>query len=183
MDGLALDSLHSVERLLARPNPVARLEVKELGPAQAQLLLQYAAAEQARSYEETWEIVQIILGTFFFFFLLFGTTENKFSLLLALLMIVVVLGERLLLTPELASIGRSIDFTPDVPSGNHTQIQVLRAVYFALEALKWGLGALLGAFLILQHRAPRSGYGRRRTDVLSSAANSQTGRQPRPAGD
>jgi hypothetical protein len=152
---LAAGSIHSVDRLLARPNAVARLEVRELGPAQARLLLEYQAAEQVRSCQEIWEVAQIVLGALFFFFLLFGTTENKFPMALVLSMMLIVLLQRFLLTPELISIGRSVDFAPDVQSTERTRLEVLRMVSFGVEILKLGLGCMLAARLIRQRQRSR----------------------------
>jgi hypothetical protein len=151
-----VESLHSVDRLLARPDAVARIEVKELGPAHARLLLDYEAAEMTRSQLETWEIAQILLGGFFFLFLLFGTSERKLSLLLALLMILAVMIERFLITPELVSLGRANDFVAAIGAADRTRIVMLRSVYLMVEVFKWGCGAVLAAKLVL-HRRTRSG--------------------------
>lgn len=173
----AIESVHSVDRLLARSDPVARLEIKELGPARARLLLEYEAAEMTRSHVETWEMVQILLGGFFFFFLLFGTNANKFALLLALLMLVAVLCERLLLTPELVALGRSIDFAP--AAADRGRFSALRVVYLAIELFKWALGIVLAVWLVSHHR-DRSANAR--YDLYPAANPSRALSGPRPPG-
>jgi len=168
----AFASVHSVDRLLARPDAVSRLAVKELGGAHARPLLEYQAAEFTRSEFETWETAQILLGGFFFFYLLFATDEGKYALLLALLMIAAVLLERLLLTPEVVSLGRSTDFTPAVSSADRARLMALRVVYGVTEVFKWAAAVLLAVKLISHHR-DRSGSSRRDLFPASRTAHGQ----------
>ena len=152
MAWVAAESFSSVDRLLARPHPVATAQFKALGRADARLLLRYQVSEQNRWYFETWEAAQIVMGALFFFFVLFATRENKFALFLVLLMIAAVLVQRFLLTPGMISLGRMIDFVPpDAPSGERTQFWVLHSWYWGVELVKWVLGLALAARLI-SHR-------------------------------
>jgi hypothetical protein len=169
MAWVAAESLGSVDRLLARPHPVATAQFKALGRADARLLLRYQVSEQNRWYWETWEAVQIILGTFFFLFLLFATKEKKFPLLLVLSMIAGVLVQRFMLTPEMISLGRMIDFVPpDAPSGDRTQFWVLHSWYWGVELVKCVLGLTLAARLI-PHRSGRSGNVRQQFNMVDKA--------------
>jgi len=166
---VAAESFSSVDRLLARPHPVATAEFKALGRADARLLLRYQVAEQNRWYFETWEVAQIFLGGLFFLFLLFATRENKFALLLVLLMIAGVLVQRFLLTPVVISLGRMIDFVPpDAPSRERPQFWVLHSWYWGVELMKWALGLALAARLI-SHRSGRSGNARQQVDMVDKA--------------
>jgi hypothetical protein len=169
MAWVAAESFGSVDRLLARPHPVATAQFKALGRADARLLLRYQVSEQNRWYFETWEVTQLVMGALFFFFVLFATRENKFALLLILLMIACVLVQRFLLTPAMVSIGRLIDFAPpDTSSGEHNQFLVMHSWYWGVELVKWGLGLALGARLIL-HRRGRSGNARQEVDLVDKA--------------
>jgi hypothetical protein len=169
MAWVATENFHSVDRLLAQPSPLVSTQIKALGTGGARLLLRYQAAEQNRWYFESWEAVQIVLGTGFFFFLLFGSSEGKFSLLLALLMLLIVLVQRFLLTPELVGLGRTIDFIPaDVPSTERNKFWMVHGAYSGIEILKWGLGLVLGARIIWL-RAGRSGDTRQDLDLIDKA--------------
>jgi hypothetical protein len=160
MAWVAAESFGSVDRLLARPHPVATAQFKALGRPEARLLLRYQVAEQNRWNFETWEVVQIIAGALFFFFVLFATKENKFALSLILLMIACVVVERFMLTPAMVSLGRLIDYVPpDAPSGDRTQFWVMHSWYWGVELVKWLLGLALGARLT-SRRSGRSGDAR-----------------------
>jgi hypothetical protein len=169
MTWVAAESFSSVDRLLARPHPVATAEFKALGRAEARLLLRYQVAEQNRWYFETWEIAQIIMGALFFFFVLFATEENKFALFLILLMIAGVVIQRALLTPAIVSLGRLIDFVPpDTSSGEGTQFWVMHTWYWGVELGKWSLCLALAARLI-SHRQGRSGNARKEINLVDKA--------------
>ena len=157
MAWVAAASFSSVDRVLARPHPVATLQFKALGRADARLLLRYQVSEQNRRYFETWESTQIVMGTLFLFFVLFLTKEGKVSLLLILSMLAIVVVQYLLLTPAMISLGRMIDYLPpDTPSRESSQFWVLHSFYWGGELAKWVLGLVLGARLIA-HRHGRSG--------------------------
>ena len=168
---VATENFRSVDRLLDQANPVARLQFKSLGPANARMLMRYAAAEQNRYLFETWEIAQVILGILFFFFLLFGTREDKFSLLMALILLVIALGQRLVLTPEIVALGRTIDFIPpEVQSGARTKFLLLHRGYEAVELVKWAVEFGLATRLILARRRERSGSDiRQELDLINKA--------------
>jgi hypothetical protein len=181
MAWVAGGSFGSVDRLLARPHAVAMAQFKELGRADARLLLRYQVAEQNRWYFENWEVAQIVMGALFFFFVLFATRENKFALLLILLMISGVLVERFMLTPAMISIGRMIDFVPpDTPSGDRTQFWVLHSWYWGVELVKLMLGLTLAARLI-SHRSGRSGNARQEFNVVDKANHRHVDGLQKPA--
>jgi len=166
---VAAESFGSVDRLLARPPPVATAQFKALGRADARLLLRYQVAEQNRWYFQTWEEAQIVIGALFFFFLLFATGESPFALLLVLLMIAGVLAQRFLLTPGMISLGRMIDFaSPNALTGERTQFWVLHSWYWGVELVKWALGLALAVRLI-SRRGGRSGNARQHFDMVDKA--------------
>lgn len=172
MAWVATETFHSVDRLLDRPHPAASLEFRTLGPQASRLLLRYAASEQNRYLFENWEIAQIILGVLFFFFLLFGTHEDKFSLMMALLMLLIALGQRLLVTPELVAIGRTIDFIPpETRSGMRTKFMLLHRGYEAVEVFKWMIGLALAGRLIVSRRRSASAAEVRQQLAMIRKAN------------
>jgi hypothetical protein len=169
MAWVAAESHSSVDRLLARPHPVATAQFKALGRAEARLLLGYQVSEQNRWYFETWEVTQIIMGALFFFYVLFATKENKFALFLILLMVAGVVVQRFILTPAIVSLGRLIDFDPPgASSGDRTQFWVIDSWYWGVELGKWVLGLALAARLI-SHRSGRSGNARQEFNMVDKA--------------
>lgn len=169
MAWVAARNLGSVDRLLSQPNPFIAVQLKTLGPEGARLLLRYQAGEQNRWYFESWEVAQIIWGAGLLLYLLFGTTEGKVSLLLVLLMVVLAALQRLLVTPEMASLGRVADFIPPgVPSSERTRLAILANAYASMELLKWALGLALAGQLIWRRRG-RSGDPRQEFDVVDKA--------------
>ena len=169
MAWVSAESLGSVDRLLARPHPVATAEFRALGRADARLLLRYQVSEQNRWYAETWEVAQIIVGTVFFFFMLFATRENKFALFLVLAMIAAVLVQRFLLTPQMISLGRIIDFVPpDATTRESTQFWVMHGWYLGVELVKCLLGLTLAVRLVA-HRRGYSRHARQEINVVDVA--------------
>lgn len=148
MAWVAIQDLHSADRLAAHPDLVAALQLKSLGSSQTLPLLRYLAAEQTRTNLESWGSLQLLVGSFFFFFLLFGTNQGKFSLALALLMALTAFGQRLFLIPEILSRGRAVDFLAQIPPYQQTQLEVLHYAYSVTEAVKVALGLILAAILI-----------------------------------
>ena len=182
MAWVATENFRSVDRTMESPSPVAALQFKSLGPTQTRMMLRYLVSEQNRYYFEYWDDVQIIYGLFFFFFLLFGTKEGKFPLGLALAMLLITMAQRFLLTPELISLGRNIDFIPpDMHSGQRTKFYVLHGGYAAAEVAKWGFGVVLGLALILAKRRSANSEVRQKLDLINKADYRHVDRGLRPA--
>jgi hypothetical protein len=144
MAWVATQNFRGVDRLLDEPNPTAQLEIKaldnskEFGPGAARMLLRYHASEQNRYYFESWELVQIVLGSMLFFFLLFATRDDKFSLSGVLLLLIVVAVQRAWLTPEIVKVGRSLDFVmPGLNAPDRAHFWQLHSLYSGAEVLKW----------------------------------------------
>ncbi len=164
------ENSHTPDHILDSPNPSASVHFQSLGPAVTRLILQYEANEQNRNLMESWETYQLLLGAFFFFFLLFGTREDKFSLLIALIMVILSLVQRLLITPELVSVGRLSDF---VPAGGYfpgrPQLPVIQSAHSAVELTKGVVGLLLGARMIFGRRRRSDEEVRQELDLINKA--------------
>jgi hypothetical protein len=171
----ATENFRGVDRLLAQPNSAAAVEFKTLGPGAARALLRYQVSEQNRRYFTTWEEAQLAVGLFFFFLALFSK-EGKFSLALALGMLLIVVLQRFLLTPQIVSLGREIDFIPpEVSSPTRSRFWVLHGAYSGVELLKWVLGLTLAARLCFK-QSPRSGEARQEFDLIDKADHSHINR-------
>ena len=172
MGWLAPQNLHSLDRLMQRPNPAPFLpfRTRELA-ASARALVRYQAAEQNRFYYENWEIAQVFLGAFFFFFLLFGTREDKFTLLMVLLMWLMTLFQRFWMTPQITSLGRVTDFMPEaLNSVERVKLHVLHTGYTVFELVKGTIGLALAVRLIFGRRSTRSDRDiRKELDLIDKA--------------
>lgn len=154
------ENLNAADRILAQPDPAAILRIRILGKEETRLLLRYQASEINRSELETWEIVQVVLGSLFFFFLLFGTMEGKMALALSLVLLLFILVQLLLLTPELNAAGKLLDFlTPATVHAQRVRYRVTNAAYYAIEVAKWAVQFFLAGLLIARSRG-RSGNAR-----------------------
>ncbi len=164
---IAAASLRSADGLIAEPSPAAALHIKESGPAGARLL-RYHAAELARDVESQWGLAEIGLTAFLLLFLLFGTHEGKFTLLIALTILGIVLAERLALAPEIASLGRMVDFAgPKAYAAERIRLGVLEKSYWGVELLKWAAGAVLGFRLMLRRGRSRDSW--KQVDMVDKA--------------
>jgi hypothetical protein len=147
-------SFNTVDDLMNSSNPAFAVQTKPLGQAATRLVLHYQIVEQNRSFFRSWEIFQIILGLLFFSYLLFGTTEGKFALSVSLGMVFLTLVQRLGISPELGVIGRSMNYVPPEFSGQeHAKFWLLHNAYLGVDALKYGLGLLLGALALTRKRS------------------------------
>lgn len=176
MTWVATEGFRGADRLLGEPNPTARLQFKTLdaqqnsGPNAARMLLRYQVSEQNRFYFESWEIVQVVLGSLLFFFMLFGTREDKYSLVGVLLMLSVTMVQRFLLTPEIVVLGRAMDFArDDAVSPQYGRFWMLHKAYVSVELTKWAIGLIAAGRLITgRHRSSRR-HVREQLDLVDKA--------------
>ena len=135
---LAVADNWQADRLVDHPSATFALEEHMVGAANARMLFHYQAEEEKRRNYELWETAQIALGSLFFLFLLFGTSESKAVILGGLLLLLVVLAQRFLLSPNIASMGRELDFLPaGVSSPVRSKVAVLLGFYLGAEIAKW----------------------------------------------
>ena len=176
MAWVATENFRQVDRLLEHPNLQARLNFRthenpqNFGPGAARMLLRYQASEQNRFYFEAWESVQVVLGSLLFFFLLFGTREDKYSMGTVLGMLAIVAAQRLVLTPEITSLGRALDFVPaNAEALERGRFWLFHNLYSAAELIKWAAALLLVTRLVVGHRRRRSGNAGKQLDVIDKA--------------
>jgi hypothetical protein len=147
-------SFRTVESIMADSNPAFVVQTKPLGPAVTRMVLRYVVAEQNRWLFRSWENLQICMALLFFCYLLFGTMEGKFSLGVMLAMLVLTLLQRLLISPELGLSARTIEYIPgDLAAQERARFWLLHNAYLAVEALKFGLGLILGIIVMSRKRS------------------------------
>jgi hypothetical protein len=158
MDMVATQNFRSVDRLLAAASPQLAERVQIMGGHDAvRMLLRHQVAEQNRWYFETWEQVQIALGVALFLVLLFGAAADRWMLFFTLLMLSLVLIEHFFLTPEITSLGRTIDFVPPGTSSlSRARFWLFHGSYSASELIKLGTGIVLAVLLVRRRRSPRA---------------------------
>ncbi|MDQ6700658.1 MAG: hypothetical protein M3Z36_10800 [Acidobacteriota bacterium] len=160
MDVVAIQNFHSVDRLIAEPGAAAP-QVRAIGHDQVRLLLRRHAAEQNRWYFENWERVQFGIALCLGLVLLFGVDPNKFRLLLCMLMFLIVAADRFILTPEIITLGRAVDYVPAYsPSGERDRFGTFHGIYSSLELAKIGMGFFLTGALLLRRRHDRGRFAR-----------------------
>ena len=155
---IATHNLESADRVLGSSPPAAAKIIDSLGADSARLLLRYQASELNRVYFEYWGVAQLVIGGAVFGLLLFATREGKWPVVTALVMVVVVAVMRFILTPDLVTFGRQLDFVAN-PAGTaeYARFWGVHRAYGIAELIKSGLGLmLLGLLLFRVQRKRRS---------------------------
>lgn len=146
-------NLGAVDRLLDAPSRGAANHIQTLGEQPARLFLRHQASELNRWYFETWERIQFGLGLVLLAALFFGVDGRPSLLLISLIMLVIVALQHWLMNPEMARLGRAIDFLPTtVPSADRTRFWNLHTIYSVTEVIKLGLGFVLAVGLLRRRR-------------------------------
>jgi len=166
MMGVAFQNLNRVDKLLKSPGPEATQYIKILGANSARTLLRYQVSELNRFYYEHWELGQLCIGTAVGLTLLFATNGDKYYMAGVGLLLLLVIVEHWLITPQLLSFGRAIDFVPpEAPSAERIKFWRFQNAYTVLEAAKLVLlGAISARLLMIRSR--RRSRPRNHLDVV-----------------
>jgi hypothetical protein len=167
---MAIENLRSADHLESAALPVARLELKAMGP-KAQTLLRYHASEENRSLYRDWETAQLAIGAGFFLVMLFGSREDQFLLGGLALLVALVALEWFVVTPALSGQGRVLDFVPpDQGAQGRNQLWVLQTAHLGIEAAKALLTLALAARMVFSRkRSGRSRDARRQLNMVDKA--------------
>ena len=132
---VATENFYTVDRLLTRSvNPAFSSQVERLGRPEARELLRYLSSELNRLYFQLWNATQLALGLVVLW-LIRGNTPAATARRGVVGMLAVALLMMLWLTPEIASVGRSLDFVPrDPPPPSLNRFWILHATYTLLAA-------------------------------------------------
>jgi len=146
---VATQNFRAVDRLLAGPAPEAARILNRMEASEPRFILRHLAGEMNRHYFDTWEQVQLVLGTAVFIILLFFSTAGRWYLAPPLAMIAVVSTMHLWISPQVAELGRAIDFVPrELASAERDRFWELHHLYSGLEVFKMLCGALLAGLLL-----------------------------------
>jgi Domain of unknown function (DUF4149) len=147
---LAGKSFSTVDRVLHASNPSFAEAARPMSPEQTRLVLRHLASEINRAVFRAYGWGQIALGALLLFLLSRQTPRDTFSLVLAGTMLALVLILTLVVTPQIVSLGRSIDFLPRDPAPPGFQkFWMLHGAFTGLDGVKLLAGlVLLGRWIL-----------------------------------
>jgi hypothetical protein len=130
--------------------------VERVGRGETRDLLRYLSSELNRLYFQLWNIVQFVIGALVFWLLARSQSAARARWgVLAMLGLVVVLI--VWLTPQIVTVGRSLDFVPREPAPPALgRFGMLHGLYLVLEAVKLATGAVVVYWLGRSTPARRS---------------------------
>jgi hypothetical protein len=146
---VATQNFYTIYRLLdARPNPAFATAIDKLGEPEARFLLMYLSSELNRLFFQVWGLIQIGIGILTLWFVVKIPGANMPKVL-----IVCMLGISLLfagvITPQIVSVGRSLDFVVRDPAPPQLRtFGLLHAVYTVLDGIKLILGVIVTGWLL-----------------------------------
>lgn len=139
-------SFATVERVLLSQNPQYVRITKTLNPTDTRELLRNLASEINRTFFSAYGWVQVVLGIALLILLLRQTPRDIPALAITGAMLAIVLVLALVVTPQIITLGRSIDFVPrNPPPPEIGRFGMLHGAYTGLDGLKLlaGLGLLV----------------------------------------
>ena len=138
MSVVATENFYTIDRLLESSTRAPfYAAVQQLGHTPARDLLRYLSSELNRLYFQGWNVIQLALGAVAL--RLAGRESRVRRGLLVMIAIVVLMVAYL--TPQIVTLGRSLDFVPRDPAPAGMQkFWILHAAYTSLEMLKLVVG-------------------------------------------
>ena len=120
MSIVATENFYTIDRLLTdSQNAAFTSAVQRLGQPLARDVLRYLSSELNRLYFQMWNIAQVVLGITALWLIAAAGKDERGALrpatrgvIVMLCIVVVMLGY---LTPSIVSLGRSLDFVPEIP--------------------------------------------------------------------
>jgi hypothetical protein len=149
MSVVATENFYTIDRLLAlRANSTFAAAVDRLGAGEARDLLRYLSSELNRLYFQLWNGAQIVLGALALWLIAGSAKSVKWGIVAMLAIVVMML---VYLTPQIVTLGRSLDFVPRDPAPpGMSRFWILHAAYTSLEMLKLVIAVLVAASLAKQ---------------------------------
>ena len=127
--------------------------VESIGRAESRDFLRFLSSELNRLFFQLWNWSQFVIGgaTLWLVLGVPGAPRLKWSVV-GMLAIVGVLT--FLVTPQILSVGRSLDFVPRDPAPpSMREFEILHTTYTTLEMLKFTVGAIVVFWVV---RMPRT---------------------------
>jgi hypothetical protein len=145
MSIVATENFYTIDRLLnGSTNAEFHAAVQKLGHGPARDLLRYLSSELNRLYFQMWNAAQLALGVLALW--LAGRAPRiRWGILTMIGIVVLMLAY---LTPQIVSLGRSLDFVPRDPAPAGMQrFWILHAAYTSLEMLKLVVGLVVALWI------------------------------------
>ncbi len=146
---VATQNFYTVDRLLAdRANPAFNATADRLGQPRTRDVLRFLSSELNRLYFRLWNATQLAVGALTLW-LVWDRRQGSRWLIAAMFAAAVVVAA---LTPEIVSLGRSLDFVPRDPAPpGMSRFWMLHGVYTSVEMIKLAIG-LVATILISRER-------------------------------
>ena len=150
---VATQNFYTIDRLLTRPDNADFVQlVEQIGTSSARDFLRYLSSELNRLFFQIWNYAQFAIGGVTLW-LVVGLREAPKLKWFVLVMLAVLVLLTIWLTPQIVSVGRSLDFVPrDPPPAALQTFGLLHAAYTILEMLKLATGVVAVIWLL---RSPR----------------------------
>jgi hypothetical protein len=141
---LAGRSFATVDRVMQGSNPAFSQLTKPLSPEQTREVLRHLASEINRTIFGAYGWGQMVLGALLLFLLSRQTPRDTTAIVLAASMLVLVIVLAVVITPQIITIGRSIDFVPrNPPPPEFRRFWMLHGAFTGLDGLKLLAGLVL----------------------------------------
>ena len=152
---VATQNFYTVDRMLTdRANATFSATADNLGQPRTRDLLRFLSSELNRLYFRLWNVVQLMIGGVTLW-LVWEPKTNARWLVAAMFASTVVVAA---LTPEIVSLGRSLDFVARDPAPpGMSRFWMLHAAYTSLEMIKLTIG-FVAAILLVREPAGREGF-------------------------
>lgn len=137
-------SFSTVDRVLRDSNSQFAEAARSMNAEQTREVLRYLASEVNRTIFRAYGWSQIALGAVLLALLWWQTPRDTFSLVLAGGMLVLVLILALIVTPQIISLGRAMDFVPrNPPPPGLRRFWALHGAFTGLDGVKLLAGLVL----------------------------------------
>ena len=158
---VATENFYTIDRLLAQSqNSTFTAVAERLGSGDTRDLLRYLSSELNRLYFQLWNVTQFALGALVFWLLAGNRAASRARWGVAGMLVLVVLLIAWL-TPQIVTVGRSLDFVPrNPPPPAVARFGMLHGLYTSLEGIKLLAGAVV-TYWIARSAASRTDVGHR----------------------
>lgn len=143
----ATRSFRTASRVFQNPGPQFEQVLRPLSGSSALTVLRHFADEVNATYFRAYGLAQIVLGVIIVLLLSWQTPRDAAGLALAGVMLALVLILALWIAPQIASLGRSLDFSPSSAQASH--FWMLHGAYTGLDSVKLLAGIVLAVRWIL----------------------------------
>ena len=149
MAAVATENFFTITRLIeAKAHPQFVADLNKLGVSEMDFLLKYLSSELNRLFFQVWGLTQIAVGILALWFI--GSLPNSGrSKWMVVSMLGICLLFAALVTPQIVSVGRSLDFVVRDPAPPQMRtFGLLHATYTVLDGIKLILGAIVTVWLL-----------------------------------